>query len=50
MKPDIYMGIDPGKAITVHLDPHDASKLRDLCKAKKLSQAKWITNKIRKEK
>ena len=37
----------PRKAITVRLEPQDAAKLRDLCKARELSQADWITDKIR---
>lgn len=38
----------PREAITVRLEPQDAAKLRDLCVARKLSQADWITEKIRK--
>ena len=38
----------PREAITVRLEPKDATKLRDLCKARELSQADWITEKIRK--
>jgi len=38
----------PREAITVRLEPQDAAKLRDLCKAQKISQAEWITDKIRK--
>ena len=38
----------PREAITVRLEPQDAAKLRDLCKARELSQADWITDKIRK--
>jgi hypothetical protein len=37
----------PREAITVRLEPQDAAKLRDLCAAKGLSQADWITDKIR---
>ena len=37
----------PRKAITVRLEPQDAAKLRDLCAAKGLSRAEWITDKIR---
>jgi hypothetical protein len=37
----------PREAITVRLEPQDAAKLRDLCKARELSQADWITSKIR---
>lgn len=35
------------EAITVRLEPQDAAKLRDLCKAREVSQADWITDKIR---
>jgi hypothetical protein len=38
----------PREAITVRLEPQDAAKLRDLCKAREMSQADWITDKIRK--
>lgn len=38
----------PREAITVRLEPQDAAKLRDLCAARELSQAHWITEKIRK--
>jgi len=37
----------PREAITVRLEPQDVAKLRDLCKARELSQADWITDKIR---
>jgi hypothetical protein len=37
----------PREAITVRLEPQDAAKLRDLCKAREVSQADWITDKIR---
>jgi len=37
----------PREAITVRLEPQDAAKLRDLCKALEVSQADWITDKIR---
>ncbi len=37
----------PREAITVRLEPQDAAKLRDLCAARELSQADWITDKIR---
>lgn len=37
----------PREAITVRLEPQDAAKLRDLCKAREVSQADWITEKIR---
>ena len=37
----------PREAITVRIEPHDAAKLRDLCKAREVSQADWITDKIR---
>jgi hypothetical protein len=29
------------------LEPQDAAKLRDLCAAREVSQAAWITDKIR---
>jgi hypothetical protein len=38
----------PREAVTVRLEPPDAAKLRDLCKAREISQADWITDKIRK--
>ena len=38
----------PRSAITVRIEPHDAEKLRHICKIKKLSQADWVTEKIRK--
>lgn len=38
----------PREAITVRLESQDAAKLRDLCAARELSQADWITDKIRK--
>jgi len=38
----------PREAITVRLEPQDAAKLRDLCAVRGLSQADWITDKIRK--
>jgi len=38
----------PREAITVRLEPQDAAKLRDMCAARELSQADWITDKIRK--
>lgn len=37
----------PREAITVRLEPQDATKLRDLCKARNVSQAEWITDKIK---
>lgn len=37
----------PREAITVRLEPQDAAKLRGLCKARGVSQADWITEKIR---
>jgi predicted HicB family RNase H-like nuclease len=37
----------PREAITVRLEPQDAAKLRDLCAAQEVSQADWITDKIR---
>lgn len=38
----------PREAITVRLEPQDAGKLRDLCKARNVSQAEWVTDKIKK--
>ena len=35
------------EAITVRLEPQDAGKLRDLCAVREVSQADWITEKIR---
>ena len=37
----------PREAITVHLEPEHAAKLRDLCKARNVSQAEWVTDKIK---
>jgi hypothetical protein len=37
----------PREAITVRLEPQDATKLRDLCKARNVSQATWVTDKIK---
>jgi hypothetical protein len=37
----------PREAITVRLEPQDAAKLRDLCKAMEMSQADWIAAKIK---
>ena len=37
----------PREAITVRLEPQDAGKLRNLCQAREVSQADWITDKIR---
>jgi predicted HicB family RNase H-like nuclease len=37
----------PREAITVRLEPEHAAKLRDLCKARNVSQATWITDKIK---
>ena len=37
----------PREAITVRIEPQDADKLRDLCNAREISQADWITGKIR---
>ncbi len=37
----------PREAITVRIEPQDADKLRDLCDAREISQADWITQKIR---
>jgi hypothetical protein len=37
----------PREAITVRLEPQDAAKLRVLCAAREVSQADWITEKIR---
>jgi hypothetical protein len=36
----------PRQAITVRLEPQDAQKLRQLCHTRKLSQAKWIAERI----
>jgi hypothetical protein len=33
--------------LTVMLEPEDRDKLRDLCKARNVSQAAWITDKIK---
>jgi hypothetical protein len=38
----------PREAITVRIEPQDADKLRDLCNAREMSQADWITEKIMK--
>lgn len=38
----------PREAITVRLEPEDAAKLRAICQGRKISQAAWITDKIRK--
>jgi hypothetical protein len=38
----------PREAITVRIEPQDAAKLRNLCAAREMSQADWITDKIRK--
>ena len=38
----------PREAITVRLEPEHAAKLRDLCKAGNVSQAEWVTDKIKK--
>lgn len=40
----------PREKITVALDPEDANKLRTICKEQEVSQATWVTGKIRKEK
>ena len=37
----------PREAITVRLEPEHAAKLRDLCKARSVSQAEWIAEKIK---
>jgi hypothetical protein len=37
----------PREAITVRLEPEHANKLRDLCKARNVSQAGWIAEKIK---
>jgi len=37
----------PREAITVRIEPQDADKLRYLCNARQMSQADWITEKIR---
>jgi predicted HicB family RNase H-like nuclease len=39
----------PRKSITVRLEPQDADRLRELCRAQELSQANWIAKQIRKE-
>jgi hypothetical protein len=39
----------PRKAITVRLEPQDANRLRELCRAEELSQANWIAKQIRLE-
>lgn len=39
----------PRKAITVRLEPHDADGLRFICKRRRLSQAKWVAEKIQGE-
>jgi hypothetical protein len=39
----------PRKAITVRLEPQDADRLRELCRAEELSQANWIAKQIRLE-
>jgi hypothetical protein len=35
------------KSITVRLEPQDADRLREICRAEELSQANWIANQIR---
>jgi hypothetical protein len=35
------------KSITVRLEPQDADRLRELCRAEELSQANWIAKQIR---
>ena len=37
----------PREAITVRLEPQDVAKMRNLCAAREMSQADWITEKIR---
>lgn len=37
----------PREAITVRLEPEHAAKLRDLCKARNVSQTEWVTDKIK---
>ena len=37
----------PRKAITVRLEPQDASALREICKRRGLSQAEWVAKNIR---
>ena len=37
----------PRKSITVRLEPQDANRLRELCRAEELSQANWIAKHIR---
>lgn len=39
----------PREAITVRIEPQDAANLRGLCQAREMSQADWITEKIRRE-
>jgi hypothetical protein len=39
----------PRSAITVRLEPSHADKLRAICRARKMSQAGWVTEKIEKE-
>lgn len=36
----------PRVAITVRLEPHDASALREICKRRGMSQAQWASLKI----
>ena len=37
----------PRESITVRIEPQDAAKLRHLCAARNVSQAGWITGKIK---
>ena len=37
----------PREAITVRIEPEHATKLRNLCKASSVSQAAWISDKIK---
>ena len=37
----------PREAITVRIEPQDAAKLRDICREQEISQAGWVTEKIR---
>jgi len=40
----------PLKAVTVRLEPEVHAKLKAICKARQVSQAGWITGKVRREK
>jgi predicted HicB family RNase H-like nuclease len=39
----------PREAITVRIEPDDANRLRSICLAQHVSQAKWITGQIKKD-